>query len=151
MKDKPYLPLAAIALAAALIGSGWMLRGCHDAPPKPPAPVVVPDEPGPRDMLIVYESADETPEQSAMFITLRKDETADALKAAGHSLLILDTNATNEKNEPAAALTKHKAEIDSTGPPCLIISDHKSGKVLSAEKLPASADAVLASLKAHGG
>lgn len=95
---------------------------------------------GPRNVLIVHESSDQTPDFAAMVRDLRTGPHADYLKSKGHSLLILD----DELNQPA--LTPYRPFAT---PELLIVAP--PSKLLSRSPLPATASEVMAAIKAKGG
>lgn len=152
MKDnRPLLTLAAIALAGFLVGTGWTLRGCHDAPPAPPDVVVPEVVEGPRTVLIVNETLDRTPEVAAIFTQLRAGDAAKYLAEKGHTLTILDDDASNPDGKPAEVLEKYRADFTNVGLPCVLVVHPESGRVMGAAKLPETADGVIELLRQHGG
>jgi hypothetical protein len=140
--------LVAVFAAGIVVGlAAPGFKGCGPAPDVPVVPVVVE---GPRDVILVHETADETPELSSLIVALRKDDVAGQLKAKGHTLRVLDQDASDQSNQ--AVLASYKSDIDAAGLPCLLIIEHSSGKVLSAKRLAeTTVDSVLAALKANGG
>lgn len=101
---------------------------------------------GPRDLLIVHESGDTTPDLARVITALRTGTAAQYLAEKKHTLTILDDEATDADGKPAPLLEQFKPY---TVPELLIIAP--PNKVLKREPLPASADGVLSSLKANGG
>lgn len=126
------------------------IQGCADREPVKPVVVVPEVQDGPRQILIVHESLDRTPEVAAIFTALRAGEPAKYIADNGHTLAILDDDTGNPDGAPAEILAKHKAAIDLAGLPCVLIID-PAGKVLGSSKLPESADGVIELLKRHGG
>lgn len=128
------LGLAIIAAGAWLLWSGgnWSIPGFVPA--------------GPKTVLIVRETEDTTPEQAIVATGLRAGAHADYLKSKGHSLLILDDDAVNEAGQPLPLLAKFKPY---SVPELLIVSP--PDRLIHREPLPASADAVMAAIKAKGG
>lgn len=137
MKNKSPIPLI-LALIAL-----WILLGGKLPwnPLVPPAPEV-----GTRNVLIVRETEDTTPEQARLATALRTGAHAEYLKTKGHTLRILDDDAVNENGQPVAELAKYKPF---TIPELLIIAP--PDKLLHRGPLPATAEAVIETLKANGG
>lgn len=130
------LPLV-LALVGLWLVFGGQTGGC--------VPVIgVPA--GPRTVLIVREASDSTTETARVLTTaLRTGESAKYLAAKGHSLLILDDDSKDENGQPSPVLAKF---APFAVPELLIIAGDKA---IHREKCPATADAVLAVLKAKGG
>lgn len=101
---------------------------------------------GPRELLVVHETGDESPAKSALFIELRAGDAAKYLKEKQHSLLILDKDAKDESGNPAEPLAKF---APFTPPELLIIAP--PNKLLSRQKMPATSADFLAAVKAKGG
>ena len=95
---------------------------------------------GPRLLYVVREASQVTPELAALSIALRDGPAADYLKSKSHNLLILDND--------DSAVAKF-APWDNSKPELLIVAP--PDKLLSREPLPPTANAVLSSLKSHGG
>lgn len=101
---------------------------------------------GPRTVLIVREASDSTSETARTLTTaLRTGEPAKYIAAKGHSLLILDDDSKDENGQPSPVLAKF---APFAVPELLIIAGDKA---IHREKCPATADGVLAVLKAKGG
>ena len=127
-----------IPLALAL----WLAIG---APHGGGCSVVVPAA-GPRQLLVVRETADTTPEFGRYLTELRAGETAKYLKEKKHTLEILDQNGKDENGQPAAELVKYQP----FSPPELFIIAPPD-KLLSRQKLPPNPAELLAAVKANGG
>lgn len=129
-----------IAAILLLIAAAWK-AGLLDG-----LPVVGPAE-GPREVLIVRESADATPAEAMALTALRAGEPAKYLKEKGHSLTVLDKDAVGPDGQPSPAVTKHQPY--GSLPELLIVAP--PGKVLWRGPLPATSAGVLEVLKGHGG
>ena len=134
-----WLLIAAAVLAAYSVGGS---KGCDLPVFVPPAPVVVE---GPRDVLIVHESAKDTPPFGRLASTLREGTVADYLKSKGHNLLIQDPD------DGSPIIKQWQAEITGATLPIVIVSD--KGKLISKDALAADATAqtVLDLVKKAGG
>lgn len=115
--------------------------------PVPPTPVVE----GKRTVVIVHESADQTPAQSRLFTTLRTGQVASYIVAKGHTLLILDDDSVDQNDRPLKVVT----DLITLGDPLPFVGilDSNTGAVLHHRPLTpaASAEGVLAVLKENGG
>lgn len=94
-----------------------------------PAPL----PPGKRRLIILHETAEQTPEQASLFNELRTGAAAAELKAAGHTLDILD-----EELRP---------DLTATPPPSLYVFDATSNAVVRSLPLPTTAAAVLEAVR----
>jgi hypothetical protein len=100
-------------------------------PPEPgPAPPDPPLEVGKRRVIIVHETADTTSKLSDLFVQLRHPnmETDKYLKSKGHKLEILDINLIPNKLAWIKATSGKNL-------PVLIVADHDTGVVLSADEI----------------
>lgn len=108
--------------------------------------IVAPTQ-GPRHVLIVREADDQTPELSELTVQLRRGAAADALKAAGHLLDIYDDDDKGGTGAPIPLLEKFKPWL---GHGEMVILQPPD-KLLYRGPIPATADAVVAKVKEHGG
>lgn len=131
-KDGPLEPLP---LTATLQKIATEL-GVAPVPPTPPVPT-----PGKRQVVIVRESADDTPAQARIFTALRSGAEAGYLKDKGHTLLIFDDDDAN------SVVAKLKPLM--VGPASMFVLDGQA--VLAKLPLPADAPAVVAAIQANGG
>jgi len=126
--------------------------------PVPPGPTPVPPKPeptpppipaGPRTVLILRESANDTPAMSRLLVSLQAGKGRDYLKSKGHSCLALDVDAKGADGKADANVAAWRVAVD-VPLPALAILDSK-GNVLHKEPLPATAtaDDVLAVLRRH--
>jgi hypothetical protein len=152
MRGFKALSLFAVLLAAlCLPGCG----GC--CKPDPVPPVVVPTPPvvvdGPRQVLIVHESGDSTPEFGRLVTLLRSGPAADYLASENHSLLILDVDSVGPDGQPAAVLAQFSPQYADLPLPVVLIIEPTSRKVLHAQSLPAgfTADNLTELVRQHGG
>lgn len=124
-------------------------------PPKPdPKPHPVPA--GTRQVILVRESADSTPEVARLIVALRSGSAGAYINDKGHTLSILDDDSLGPDGQPASSVAAWRPVYESKGLPCLIITARVNNetKVLYAAKLDeanATADQVLAKIKEHGG
>lgn len=102
--------------------------------------------PGVRQIVIVHEAQEQTPEFSRMATALRVGPPGEYLKSKGHSLLILDDDAVDADGKPSPLL----APFRPLNPPELIIVQPPT-KVLYRGKLIDDANAVVDEVKRHGG
>jgi hypothetical protein len=121
--------------------------------PEPPGPVVPPAPvvEGPRTVVIVHESADQTPAQARLFTALRAGTVAQYIASKGHNLLILDDDSVDQGGRPIALVAKLTALGDPL--PFMAVLETNTGNVLNHRPLTpaANADGVLAVLKENGG
>jgi hypothetical protein len=116
-------------------------------PPKPPEPVPPPVVEGPRSVLIIRESAADSPEFARLLVGIRNGEAAGYLKARGHKLYILDDDAIDAVTDK---WRPHYAGLSL--PAVFIISD--KGELVHKQAIDGKAsdpNVVLDILKAHGG
>jgi hypothetical protein len=102
---------------------------------------------GPRQIVVLHETAEVTPAQSQMFVALRSGANADYLASKGHKLLILDDDAKGVDGNPAPLVAKLNAE--SVPPPSLFVLSGE--RVVFKGALPATAEDVLNVVKGAGG
>lgn len=114
------------------------LTGSGGASPFAPA--------GPLRIVIVRESLDTSPELARIVNALRNGPAAAYLKTKGHRLDVLDDDVVDENGKPQVA----PAWVEGLALPVLVMLDGKTGRIVSREPLPATADAVLAALQAKG-
>lgn len=139
--------LLVLVIAALLwFGNG----GAFPIPGVLPGPVVVE---GPRQVVIVHEASDDTPAFARMTVALRTGANSDYLKAKKHSLLILDDDSVDKDGNPSPALQVVRPQLTGLTMPVLFVVDPQSKAIVHKQSLPATAtaDEVMAILKAHGG
>lgn len=118
-------------------------------PPNPPDPPNPPVVAGPRTILILHETGQQTPNHGILFNSLRSGPAASYLKEHKHRLFILDDDSVSSDGKPLLeAWRKHLSDITI---PALVVIDHASGAVLFKGAVPETADEILSTLKAHGG
>jgi hypothetical protein len=138
MPPRLFGPLAVCIAAVAMLA----FPGCSGCVKPPVPPVVVPDVPevvGPHDVLIVYETADVTPDFAIMLTELRDGQTAKLLKDSGHELTLLDDELVDEETRSQVNML-----------PALIIRDASTGKALYSGAFTTVED-MLAELRKAGG
>ncbi len=122
-----------------IVALGWLVlsqgKGCDS--------VAVP---GVRQVVIVHEAQEQTPEFSRMAVALRVGKPAEYLKSKGHTLLILDDDAIAADGKPSPLLDPFRP----LNPPELIVVKPPAS-VLYRGKLPDTADEVIAEVQRHGG
>jgi hypothetical protein len=92
---------------------------------------------GPYTVLVVHESASDTPDQARIFMNLRQGATQKAMQAKGHKVVILDKDSVDADGKPTAILAKYGPF---TVPEVVFIT--ASGKAAMRMPLPASADEI---------
>lgn len=98
--------------------------------PDPVPPVVVPPVvTGKRHLLLVHETAEDTPEVARMIVSLRSGAAADYLKSKEHKLYILD-----DDSQAAAAWRPH---FEGMKLPAIFILDETAKTLLHKQELPA--------------
>lgn len=133
--DRKWITVAVVAASIGFVG-GYAVRGGGIPWPDIPLPVPIPNiEHGPRNILIVRESEQDTNTKlDSALVQLRNGMAADYLRSKQHTLLILDPDTTDASGNPPPALAAWREKFPSRQQPVLIISD-KAGKVLYAEPL----------------
>lgn len=127
-----------------------------DAPlPVPVPPTPVPPEPTPppvvagkREVMIVRETADTTPEFARTITALQaKGPSYDYLRSKGHKVSILD------EQSPSSILAAWRPHLTGLKLPALFIIDTETRQLLHKESIAptATADSIIATLKEHGG
>lgn len=101
---------------------------------------------GPRTVLIVHESNDQTPAFGEMVRDLRTGPHAAYLTSKSHKLLILDDETPGPDGQPSAILAPYRPYAV----PELIIAK-PDGALIKRQPLPANAGAVIEAIKAQGG
>lgn len=129
-------------------------------PPRPEPPVPPEPEPPPnpqpagaRNLLIIRESANDTPLQSLMFNGLQAGKQSIELRAKGHACFVLDDDAKGPDGQSSPLVESWRPHFTGMAFPVLIIADKATGKIVHKQSLDAgaSADDVMAILKLHGG
>ena len=141
-------PLDTAALSAELSKIATEFGGDSPDPPDPPEP-----ESGSRYVLIVRETANDTPQRSGEFVKLRSGTAADYLTNNSHQLYILDDDAVDGDGAEAPLLRQYRSEIQSAGLPALLILDGKTKSLIKAQQLPRgfTADNVIERIRETGG
>lgn len=117
-------------------------------PPPPPPPVVVP---GKRQVVLLYESEDKSPEVARVLNGLRNGDSAKYLLANGHEFFILDASEKDENGQPSTVIKKFKEMAGNSPLPVLIVQDLDSGELLDKKPLPSSDQAAIEIIKQTGG
>lgn len=111
-----------------------------DPQPVPPEPDPEP-ETGPRVVLIVHETQDDTADFGRMAVQLRNGTEADWLNKQGHKLFIFDDDTLDLNGNKPEILAKYEAEVASVGLPALVIIDRKTEQAVKVLKLRPDATA----------
>lgn len=120
-------------------------------PPGPEVPPVPPVVAGPRQVLILRESANDTPAMGRLINSLQAGKGREYLKSKGHSGFVLDVDAKGPDGQVPANVAAWKAALN-TVLPVLAILDEKGGVIYKTTLTDdATADNVLDILKGHGG
>lgn len=90
---------------------------------------------GPRTIVIVYETADQTFDLAGTIVSLRHGDLAKQLADAGHTLMVLDQHTKDENKQPHPLLTRFAPYT----PPELIIADKTATRLISRRPLPKTA------------
>jgi hypothetical protein len=116
-----------------------------DPGPVVPPVVVPPVITGKRHLLLVHETAEDTPEVARMIVGLRSGAAADYLKSKEHKLYILD-----DDSQAAAAWRPH---FEGMKLPAIFILDETAKTLIHKQELPASTTAaqVVDIVKGKGG
>lgn len=131
--------MVAVALGALLLYAKQPEPGPGPAP-VPPVPVVVD---GPLSVVILHETADQMPADSALYVQLRGGEFDSYLRGKGHKLVILDDDTQTPLVQSLAG--------QGVPLPAMFILDQRTGKVVAKMPRPATPAAVMEALKANGG
>lgn len=123
-------------------------------PPAPPAPVS-----GPRNVLVVYESARQTPAMNIFFNQFRNGTYNQYVKDHKHIVDFLDDNMVDRNNKPAPSVEAWRPFYKDLGLPAVVIVDPTTRTVITKESLkgpdgniiPNAANKLLELLKASGG
>lgn len=97
---------------------------------------------GPRHLVIVRESADDTPDVARLLTNLREGAIAQQLAAAGHRVTILDDDDRDAAGQPVPVLEAYKPF---TLPELLVLT--QQDKLVRRLKLPDSATQVVEAAK----
>lgn len=121
--------------------------------PEPPPPVPPPDPTpaGLRTVILLRESAEDTPSMGRLINSLQAGKAREYLKSKGHSAFVLDDDAVNSDGQPSELVAKWKAFLD-VPLPAVAILDEKGAllfKISLAEG--ATADEIISWVKAKGG
>lgn len=106
---------------------------------------------GPRDVLLVYESADNSPAFARLVLDLRDGAAAKYLAEKKHALTIIDRDTPDPNGDRAKVLAKWQAELAET--PVVLVIDKASGKLAGKSGFDrnGTSDAVLDIVKRYGG
>ncbi len=130
---RKYLNIGCLIAIAFLAGGLVTGKGCDVTPWFPPTPpVVVPVVDGPRDVLIVHETATDGPSFARLKSNLRSGAAYDYLKSKGHTLLIQDPD------DGSPVIKQWQAEFTGLRMPAILIS--AKGKLLLKKSLSDAAD-----------
>lgn len=123
-----------------------------DPPPSPEPPRPDPTPAGPRQVLILRESADDTPAIGRLIVSLQGGKAHDYLKSKGHGCFVLDADAKDESGQPDANVARWKLVLAGVPMPIVAVL-HTNGKLLGWKTIATTdtADNVLTFLKEHGG
>lgn len=116
--------------------------------PKPPEPGPTPVVSGKRELMIVRETADTTPDFARTITALQgKGAAYDYLRSKGHRIAILDDQS------PASVRQAWRPHFDGMTLPALVILDAETRNLLYKGPLSptASADSIIVKLKEYGG
>jgi hypothetical protein len=130
-----------------------VIGGVVPVPPGPSPPPVPPDPTpaGLRELVVIRETADSTPQQARLLTTLRTGAFDTYLRSKGHRLYVLDDDSVGSDGRPSPLVEAWKPIVAGIPMPVLVIVEPKTRGVLAKQPLPESADAVLELLKQHGG
>lgn len=136
-----------LAIAAVCFGIALALFGGHSLPGLRPLFV------GACDIVIVRETADDTPEIGRLVVGLQSGDVAKYLESKGHELYLLDDDAKDANDSKAAMLKSIEPAILGLQEPVLVMVDRASKRILHKESLPKGVKAsdVLSLVKEHGG
>ncbi len=133
-----------------------------NAPPVPPTPVppgpgpqppvpVPPSPAGPRALTIIRETADNTPAIARLVTALRNGPQSQYLASKSHRLYVFDDDSVGPDGKPSPGVEGWRSIWSGLTLPVLVIYDPVTRNVISKETLPATADAVIESVKKAGG
>ena len=130
--------------------TGEVPPGPGPEPPKPEPPVVVS---GKRRLLLVHESADDTPEVSRLLVALRAGTAAAYLSEKGHKLSILDDDSVDASGKPAADVEQWRPHFSGLKLPVLFVLDETGKTLIHKQELSAGTTAaqVVEIVKGKGG
>lgn len=119
-------------------------------PPKPDPPIP-PVVAGPRTIILLRESAEDTPSMGRLINSLQAGKAREYLRSKGHSCFVLDDDAVNSAGQPSELVAKWKAFLDVPLPAVAILDDKQNVlfKISLAEGT--TADDVISWLKSKGG
>jgi hypothetical protein len=118
-------------------------------PPAPPGPV----ESGKRLVVLIRETADDTPAVGQMLVGLRSGPSAAYLSSKSHTLDMLDIHSVGPDGKPASLIEMFRPEIAGMTLPVLVVADAVTRKLISKQTLPPTATAadVVEAVKKAGG
>lgn len=137
---------AAAALAAQypMTSGNCVLEVAGENPPPPPPPVV-----GPRRILLIRESGDQTPQLGALIVRL---QTNPYFKEKKHDLQVLDPQGKLAGTETAhPAIVQALKDLGATKLPAVAVYSADSGKLVGVAECPLVAEEFLALVKKFGG
>jgi hypothetical protein len=124
-------------------------------PPGPEPPPVPPPVPvsGKRSIVLIRETADDTPAVGRMIVGLRSGSCAAYMTSKGHTLDMLDIDSVGPDGKPAALIEQFRPEIVGMTLPVLVVADYATLKLISKQTLPPTATAadVVEAVKKAGG
>ena len=124
--------------------------------PPGPRPDPTPTPPGQRWVVVLRETSQATPEQARFLTSLRNSATQTYVDQKNHKLLILDDDSVTPLGTPVPEVQAWLKQLEARQiklPALLVVdpSQPAAGGVLSAGSLPSDPDAILETLKQHGG
>jgi len=108
--------------------------------------------PGPRDVFIVRNTADDSPELARLMVNLRDGKSAEYLKEKQHNLRIVSYDAVDKDGKPSSEVSALRAVIGDKSRPVVVVSV-KDGAVIHCEAIPMGMtdEQFISLLKRHGG
>lgn len=106
---------------------------------------------GPRSVVLVYESSDNTPAFARLVLDLRDGEAAKYLAEKNHTLTVIDRDAPDPNGDRSKLLAKWSNEIGET--PVVLVLDSTGAKLVGKGPIDknGAASAVIDIVKKNGG
>lgn len=131
--DAPMLFTASInGETSPYVAQRWIVAGGNPGP-APPDPGPQPPTVGQRELILFYESGDNTPAFSRLILDLRDGTAAKYFAERKHTLTILDDDTPDPNGQRAKVIEKWQAEI--TGTPILLVVDKATGALVGKKVL----------------
>jgi hypothetical protein len=107
---------------------------------------------GPCDIVMVRETAEDTPEIGRLVVGLQSGDVAAYFESKGHELILVDDDAKDPNGNKAAILTAVEPQLSGLAPPQVVVIDRATRRVVHKQSVPAKATAaeLLAALKGAG-